>query len=79
MALAWALGFTGGASVDLRLLTDAASRVLKVPRRGRRLLPRRNRLLEIHGLAGAISEQLGLAWTAAQDVHLFRETEPPYG
>jgi hypothetical protein len=39
MALAWALGFTGGASVDLRLLTDAASRVLKVPRRGRRLLP----------------------------------------
>jgi hypothetical protein len=37
------------------------------PRTGTR--PREaNRLLEIHGLMGAIGEQLGLAWTAEQDV-----------
>lgn len=39
----------------------------QVPRRGRRL-PEGNRLLELHGLAGGIGEQLGLAWTAEQDV-----------
>jgi hypothetical protein len=61
--------------VDLRLLTDAASRVLKVPEAGPEV-PRRNRLLEIYGLGGAIGEQLGSAWTAEQDLHLFIETEP---
>jgi len=48
-------------------------RDIKVPKRGRRLPPP-NRLLEIHGLAGAIGEQLGLAWTAEQDVQRFVET-----
>lgn len=40
---------------------------IEVPKRARRLPPP-NRLLEVHGLAGAIGEQLGLAWTAEQDV-----------
>ena len=43
------------------------------PRTG--TLPREaNRLLEIHGLMGAIGEQLGLAWTAEQDVQRFQLT-----
>lgn len=33
-----------------------------------------NRLLEIHGLMGAIGEQLGLAWTAEQDVQRLQLT-----
>ena len=38
-----------------------------MPKRlGRRPPP--SRLLELHGLAGAIGEQIGLAWTAEQDV-----------
>src|SRR4051794_19802427 len=42
-------------------------RAIQVPtERGR--IPDPSRLLEIHGLAGAIGEQLGLAWTAEQDV-----------
>lgn len=48
-------------------------KVKEVPKRGRRLPPP-NRLQEIHGLAGAIGEQLGLAWTAEQDVQRFVET-----
>jgi hypothetical protein len=48
-------------------------RLIEVPtERGR--LPAPNRLLEIHGLAGAIGEQLGLAWTSEQDVQRFRAT-----
>jgi len=46
---------------------------IAVPKRGKRLPPS-NRLLEIHGLAGAIGEQLGLAWTAEQDVQRFVAT-----
>ena len=48
-------------------------RVTLVPKRPRRIAPR-NRLLELHGLAGAIGEQLGLAWTAEQDVQRFIAT-----
>jgi hypothetical protein len=33
-----------------------------------------NRLLEIHGLMGAIGEQVGLAWTAEQDVQRLCQT-----
>lgn len=36
--------------------------------------PEANRLLEIHGLMGAIGEQLGLAWTAEQDVQRLQLT-----
>ena len=42
-------------------------------KRPRRIAPP-NRLLELHGLAGAIGEQLGLAWTAEQDVQRFIAT-----
>jgi hypothetical protein len=49
------------------------NRLIEVAKRARRLPPP-NRLLEIHGLAGAIGEQLGLAWTAEQDVQRFVET-----
>jgi hypothetical protein len=48
-------------------------RVTLVPKRPRRI-PAPNRLLELHGLAGAIGEQLGLAWTAEQDVQRFIAT-----
>jgi hypothetical protein len=48
-------------------------RVTLVPKRPRRIAPP-NRLLELHGLAGAIGEQLGLAWTAEQDVQRFIAT-----
>jgi hypothetical protein len=48
-------------------------RVTVVPKRPRRI-PAPNRLLELHGLAGAIGEQLGLAWTAEQDVQRFIAT-----
>lgn len=33
-----------------------------------------NRIVEIHGLMGAIGEQLGLAWTAEQDVQRLMQT-----
>lgn len=33
-----------------------------------------NRILELHGLIGAIGEQAGLAWTAEQDVQRLRAT-----
>jgi hypothetical protein len=33
-----------------------------------------DRLLELHGVAGAIGEQLGLAWAAGQDVQRFVQT-----
>lgn len=46
---------------------------IEVPKRGKRIPPP-NRLLELHGLAGAIGEQLGLAWTAEQDVQRFVAT-----
>ena len=43
------------------------------PRSGRP--PReQNRILEIHGLMGAIGEQLGMAWTAEQDAQRLRMT-----
>ena len=43
------------------------------PRQGK--APRQpNRILEIHGLMGAIGEQLGLAWTAEQDVQRLHQT-----
>jgi hypothetical protein len=42
-------------------------------KRPRRIAPP-NRLLELHGLAGAIGEQLGLGWTAEQDVQRFIAT-----
>jgi hypothetical protein len=48
-------------------------KLAEVPERRRRVPPP-NRLLEIHGLAGAIGEQLGLAWTAEQGVQRFRST-----
>jgi hypothetical protein len=48
-------------------------RATLVPQRPRRI-PAPNRLLELHGLAGAIGEQLGLAWTAEQDVQRFIAT-----
>jgi hypothetical protein len=40
---------------------------ISLPKRPRRRPPP-NRLLELHGLAGAVGEQIGLAWTAEQDV-----------
>ena len=48
-----------------RLVVNGKEFVL--PKRTRRQPPP-NRLLELHGLAGAIGEQIGLAWTAEQDV-----------
>jgi len=43
------------------------------PRQG--IPPREpNRILELHGLMGAIGEQLGLAWTAEQDVQRLSQT-----
>jgi len=53
-------------------------KTIEVPRRGKRIPPP-NRLLEIHGLAGAIGEQLGLAWTAEQDVQRFVATRGERG
>lgn len=53
-------------------------KTIEVPKRGKRI-PSPNRLLEIHGLAGAIGEQLGLAWTAEQDVQRFVATRAGRG
>jgi hypothetical protein len=49
-------------------------RQLSLPRRDK-IAPREdNRILELHGLMGAIGEQLGLAWTVEQDVQRFVAT-----
>ena len=52
--------------------------VVEVPRRPVRVPPP-NRLLEIHGLIGAIGEQLGLAWTSERDVQRFVQTSSSRG
>jgi hypothetical protein len=51
--------------IPQRIVMDG--KVIQLPRRPGRVPPP-NRLLEIHGLAGAIGEQIALAWTAEQDV-----------
>lgn len=72
--MAWQQLSQNGASAEgyampspIRRSFSLNGKSVDIPKRGKRL-PAPNRLLEIHGLAGAIGEQLGLAWTAEQDV-----------
>ena len=73
-SLAWQQMSQDGSAVEDYAIPSHArrqhivnGRVTLVPKRPRRI-PAPNRLLELHGLAGGIGEQLGLAWTVEQDV-----------
>lgn len=83
-SLAWQVLSQSGAEAEFLAMPSVSHRIVRLktgagtedaPGRPRRQPPP-NRLLEVHGLAGAIGEQLGLAWTAEQDVQRLVATAP---
>lgn len=69
-AAIWQLSSQTGAWAEI-----AASSIGTRRRRSKPKAPySANRIIEIHGIIGAIGEQLGLAWTSEQDVQRMRKT-----